>query len=158
MSSAYWRMLTLLREPENWYPRSILIEMVPTSVFIIMTTDRGSHTLSSSQFVTTPSPLSLSSRRSPYLLCERSHRDRDDISSYARVGEYRTTVAPEVHSRFPVSPSTFALICASCFPFVLMCESYFSFAVPRVTFAVSRSPFLVEFLFSKRYTERNGGV
>ena len=78
MSSAYWRMLTLLREPENWYPRSILIEMVPTSVFIIMTTDRGSHTLSSSQFVTTPSPLSLSSRRSPYLLCERSHRERDD--------------------------------------------------------------------------------
>ena len=31
-----------------------------------------------SQFVTTPSPVSLSSRRSPYLLCERSHRDRDD--------------------------------------------------------------------------------
>ena len=42
VSSAYWRMLTLLREPENWYPRSILIEMVSTSVFITvlkMTTD-----------------------------------------------------------------------------------------------------------------------
>ena len=165
MSSAYWRMLTLQREPENWYPRSILIEMVSTSVFITvlkMTTDRGSHTLSSSQFVTTPSPLSLSSRRSPYLLCERSHRDRDDthrtffltLEDQRESGDYR---GPEA-----VSCSTFALICASCFPFVLICESYFSFAVPRFTFLV-RPPFLVEFpslsrRASKRYTERNGGV
>ena len=37
-----------------------------------------SNILSLSQFVTTPSPVSLSSRRSPYLLCECSHRDRDN--------------------------------------------------------------------------------
>ena len=85
--------------------------MVSTSVFITvlkMTTDRGSHTLSSSQFVTTPSPLSLSSRRSPYLLCERSHRDRDDTHrtffltlGSAKIkgsGDYRSTLAV---SRFP---------------------------------------------------------
>ena len=56
--------------------------------------------------LTGPSPLSLSSRRSPYLLCERSHRDRDDthrtffltLEDQRESGDYR---GPEVHS-FPV--------------------------------------------------------
>ena len=137
MSSAYWRMLTLLREPENWYPRSILIEMVSTSVFITglkMTTDRGSHTLSL---------LSLSR----LLLLSRSAHDGRPISYvsaptetetthtghffYARVGEDQreraTTLAPELHSRFPV----------------LRSWSRSPFRVLHFSFAVSRSPFLV---------------
>ena len=135
MSSAYWRMLTLLREPENWYPRSILIEMVPTSVFIIvlkMTTDRGSHTLSSSQFVTTPSPLSLSSRRSPYLLCERSHRDRDDThrTFFLTLGSANIRLpSPQKYTRG--------------FPFPVLRSHSFVRRVSRSCSCVSRSPFRV---------------
>ena len=78
VSSAYWRMLTLLREPENWYPRSILIEMVSTSVFITvlkMTTDRGSHTLSLSRL----------------LLLSRSAHDGRHISYVSAPTETETT-------------------------------------------------------------------
>ena len=44
VSSAYCMILTRWREPENWYPRSTLMEMVSTRVFITvlkMTTRLG---------------------------------------------------------------------------------------------------------------------
>ena len=163
MSSAYWRMLTLLREPENWYPRSILIEMVSTSVFITvlkMTTDRGSHTLSL---------LSLSR----LLLLSRSAHDGRHISYVSTPTETETTHTGHFFLRQGrrrskgagdyLGPRT--TLAVSRFPF------YVRGVVRRFAFYISRSPFRVLHFSSlvsvdrpspsaqsKRYTERNGGV
>ena len=117
MSSAYWRMLTLLREPENWYPRSILIEMVSTSVFITvlkMTTDRGSHTLSL---------LSLSR----LLLLSRSAHDGRHISYVSTPTETETTHTGHFFLRQGRRRS----------------KGAGDYLGPRTTLAVSRFPFYV---------------